>query len=386
MAKSQHIIELNGQKYDALTGKLISPTQATADTPTPKPVKPTKAAKHAPKHVDGFVRRPGTVVATKPKPRTAAPATKSVHNQPAKSQTLMRKAVKQPTSKKIHATAAPAPATQNVADDASSSIFGSIKPGRAIRAANVAQSNLISKFGRGMPTMKSEVLPVTPVPKPNAQTPVVKAHEKPVIAAKPTAPAHKAQATAKPAKKADPFHQAIENAISHDQPKPKKARVHHKIAKKLRVSPKVVSFMGVTLLALGVGSFLAYQNLPELTMRVASTRAGLNASLPSYQPAGYAMSGPIEYEPGSVKVSYKSNSDNRTFNVTQKNSSWNSETLLQNYVSTTSQPYQTFQANGRTIYIYEGNKATWVDGGIWYNIDGQTNLNSDQLLRIAESL
>jgi len=148
----------------------------------------------------------------------------------------------------------------------------------------------------------------------------------------------------------------------------------------------LVSFAGVVVFALGVGGFLAYQNLPNIAMRVASTRAGLKANLPKYQPAGFSMAGPIEYEPGEVKLSYKSNSDNRSFAVTQKNSAWNSEALLENYIAPTKQPYQTFQANGRTIYIYSDNKATWVDGGVWYTIDGKANLNSDQLLRIANGL
>ena len=121
-------------------------------------------------------------------------------------------------------------------------------------------------------------------------------------------------------------------------------------------------------------------------MRVASTRAGLDANLPAYQPAGFKISGPIKYQPGAVTVTYKSNTDERNFNVTQKNSSWNSETLLGSFVSPTKEPYQTFQAKGRTIYMYSGDKATWVDGGIWYTVDGKANLNSDQLLKIAESL
>jgi hypothetical protein len=55
-------------------------------------------------------------------------------------------------------------------------------------------------------------------------------------------------------------------------------------------------------------------------------------------------------------------------------------------VTSNKHPYQPFEANGRTIYIYDGNKATWVDGGVWFNIDGKANLNSDQLLKIADSL
>lgn len=374
MAKRQHIIELNGKKYDALTGTIV--TESSAHKAAAKTPKPTK---HTPKHVDGFVRKPHAVAA---KLQSASSSPKTVHKQPAKSQTLMRSAVKKPASQKIHAKATAVSAATQVAQPADSSLFGSIKPGRAIRANHIGKSKLISRFGASTPTVKTEVVPVKPAPVTSAPTVVAKplAHH-----TKALAPTHDTKKT-KPAAKPDPFKAAVQNAVAPKHHKVKKPRIHHRIAKKLRVSPRLVSLAGVTIMALGVGGFLAYQNLPELAMRVASTRAGLSASLPSYQPAGFSMAGPIEYEPGAVTVNYKSNSDDRSFNVTQKNSSWNSEALLENYVSPTKQPYQTFQAKGRTIYIYEGNKATWVDGGVWFNVDGKTNLNSDQLLRIAESL
>lgn len=375
MAKGQHIIELNGQKYDALTGKLLTTAQSAA-VQKPAKLKPLKAAT-ATKNLDGFTRRPAHAKST----HTVASPTTAVHKQPAKSQTLMRTAVKPPASKKIHAKAAANHDQAPKAKQSASSLFGSIKPGTAIRASSIGQSNLISKFGRSAPSIKNEVIPVKPIPG-QAKKPV----QHPAAA---EAPAKHAAAPHKPAKaahKPNQFQAALENASSHHQPKIKKPRLHHRVANRLHVSHRLVSFVGIAIMAIGVAGFFAYQNMPELAMRVASTRAGLNANLPKYQPAGFSMAGPIEYQPGAVSVNYKSNSDDRSFSVTQKNSSWNSETLLENYVSPTKEPYQTFQAKGRTIYIYDGNKATWVDGGVWYNIDGKTNLNSDQLLRIAESL
>lgn len=360
---TKHVIELNGLKYDAQTGKPLAHSAS--------PAKASKPAKATVKHLDGFTRRPGA--ALKPVSPAAAKPSTAAHGRQQRSQTLMRTSVKKPASSKIHAkTAAPAHAAP--VKHAPPGTIEAIKPGRAIRATHIAQSKFISKFGRGTPVLKTEVVPVAPEPS-------LMNH-----AAKPLVPAPAAKKTVSAKTKADPFRSAVEQAVSHTQPKAKKPRVHHRIAKKLHVSPRLVSFAGVVLLALGVGGFLAYQNLPGIAMRVASTRAGLKAALPTYQPAGFSMAGPIEYEPGEVKLSYKSNSDERSFQVTQKNSSWNSETLLENYVSPSKQPYQTFQANGRTIYIYDGNKATWVDGGVWYTIDGKSNLNSDQLLRIANGL
>jgi hypothetical protein len=362
MTKS--VIELNGQMYDTATGQPLARTTATK-------TKPAKKATSQVKHLDGFSRRPE--VAKRPL-SSVSPA--KVHQQPQKSKTLMRTAVKKPVAPaKIHAKA---PATTGAANKTTEhkAFMAPAKPGRVIRATSIPKSNFISKFGAAAASIKTEVLPVKPEPP----------HHK---------PAAKQQTTSTPAvinhpqqtvAQADPFQAALEQSLSHQQPKAKKAKIHYRVARKLHVSPKIVSLASFTLVALAISGFMAYQNLPELAMRMAATRAGLSAHLPSYQPSGYSLAGPIQYQPGQVTVNYKSASDTRAFNVVQKNSSWNSETLLENFVATTNTPYQTFQSNGRTIYIYGGNKATWVDGGIWYSIDGQSNLNSDQLLRIAGSL
>jgi hypothetical protein len=360
MAKS--VIELNGQMYDTATGQLLGHSSATK-TKQPKAPSPVK-------HLDGFSRRP----ASKSVAHTVVPA--KIHHQPQKSKTLMRTAVKKPVAPaKIHAKA-PAASTSAKKHTEHKAFIAPAKPGRIIRATSIPKSNFISKFGAAAASIKTEALPVKPEPTHHKVT--AKTHTI-------TAPAvinHPQQTVAQ----ADPFQAALEQSLSHEQPKAKKTKLQHRVARKLHVSPKIVSLASFTLVALAISGFMAYQNLPELAMRVAATRAGLSAHLPSYQPSGYSMAGPIQYKPGEVTVNYKSASDTRAFNVVQKNSSWNSETLLENFVATTNTPYQTFQSNGRTIYIYGGNKATWVDGGIWYSIDGQTNLNSDQLLRIAASL
>jgi hypothetical protein len=228
-----------------------------------------------------------------------------------KSQTLMRKVVQKPAEPvKVHAKAV-APATQS-AHTSQQPKFEALKPGRAIRANHVTQSNLISKFGKTPAPIKSAIVPVKPAP------PAPKSE----VSA--PAPAANAPATAppvQPPRKHNVFQNAIDNAHAHETPKVKKARVHHRIAKKLHVSPRVVTFSGMTLAVLAVGSLLAYQNMPEIAMRIASARSGLNANLPAYQPAGFSLAGPIKYNSGEVTLNYKSNSDNRAFDVVQKNSS-----------------------------------------------------------------
>lgn len=364
-ANRRNIIELNGKHYDALTGKIVE--QNAVHTPVKKaPQAPQSSAKH----LDGFTKRPSasrTVVTASPKKTE-------------KSKTLMRRTVKKPAqSPKAHAHASSKPHAHVIKTQ--SPKVEAVKPGRAIRATSIQQSNLISKFSKQMPTLRPEAVQVKEAPThaPTITRTSQQAHTKDT---NPTITKHAPQAVATE----DPFKSALAQSLSHEQPKAKKARVSHRIARKLHVNTKVVNFAAVAMVAIAVGSFFAYQNLPELSMKLAATRAGFNASLPGYQPSGFQMAGPIEYQPGEVTLKYKSNSDERSFNVIQKNSSWNSETLLENFVTEAQQSYQTFQANGRTIYIYDNNKATWVDGGVWYNIDGQSGLNSDQLLRIANSL
>lgn len=186
---------------------------------------------------------------------------------------------------------------------------------------------------------------------------------------------------------ANPVEAGLANADSHSQPRLKKPRLNLRVAKRLRIKPRTLSTASLALAALLVVGFFAYQNAPNLSMRIASARAGIEASLPSYQPAGFGIEGGIAYKPGQIEVSYGSNSDERNYKITQATSSWNSETLVQNYepLKDTSN-YQTIPNKGKTVYVYNGSNATWVDGGIWYRIEGDSKLSSDQLLSVADSL
>lgn len=136
-----------------------------------------------------------------------------------------------------------------------------------------------------------------------------------------------------------------------------------------------------------LGAFFAYQNVPNVAMRLAARQAGVAASVPTYKPAGFSFDGPISYANGLVTLHYVANGDSdRSFVITQRKSSWDSQSLLSNYVLAENKQYQTYQDQGKTIYIYDDSNATWVDGGVWYNVAGKANLNSDQLLHIASSM
>jgi hypothetical protein len=156
--------------------------------------------------------------------------------------------------------------------------------------------------------------------------------------------------------------------------------------KKLGVSRRALSMSSAVLAVALLAGFFAIQNVPNLSMRVAATRAGFDAAMPGYKPAGFSFKGPIKYSPGQVSVSYESNTDARSYEVKQKASNWNSDALLANFVVAEGKQYQTFLDRGRTLYIYDQSNATWVDDGVWYQIEGQSNMTTDQLIRIASSI
>jgi hypothetical protein len=159
----------------------------------------------------------------------------------------------------------------------------------------------------------------------------------------------------------------------------------HKIAGKLGIKPRTLRAGSLMLAFLVLGVFFAYQNVPNFAMRVASTRAGFAAQMPGYQPSGFAVLGPVQYKSGEVTVSFGSKTgDGREFELTQKTSDWNNDALLANIVA--SKPnYQTLQDGNQTIYLYDGSNATWVKNGVWYQIEGDSRLTSDQISRLASS-
>lgn len=120
-------------------------------------------------------------------------------------------------------------------------------------------------------------------------------------------------------------------------------------------------------------------------MHYATAQSGLAAaSLPAYRPSGFSLSRRIQADPGRIVLSFQSNSDDRSFTVTQVSSNWNSQTLADSFL-TGKQSQRLQQSNGKTVYIYDGSNATWVDGGIWYRIEGKSMLNTSQLLQLADS-
>jgi|GEM_PF-3040244 len=168
---------------------------------------------------------------------------------------------------------------------------------------------------------------------------------------------------------------------------PKAAAVHISFLERIGLANKFAPVMATSLVALILVGYITYLNMPNLALRVAANRAGFDASMPAYTPEGFGFDGPIAYNSGQITIDFRSKTgDNRAYSLSQRKSSWNSESLLENIVKPKDDEYLTFQNRGLTIYVYDS-QATWVNGGVWYTINSDSShLNSEQLVKIASSL
>ena len=123
--------------------------------------------------------------------------------------------------------------------------------------------------------------------------------------------------------------------------------------------------------------------MPGIELRVASMHAGFHAEMPSYKPTGYALMGGVKATDGMVQLTYASGSS--SYQITQVPSDFNSATLLDQNTEQRGAPKQTVQSEGRIIYLYDGS-ASWVDGGVRYEVSGNANLTADDLVALATSM
>ena len=201
---------------------------------------------------------------------------------------------------------------------------------------------------------------------------------------------HVAKAHAQSAAKAQPLTQHLHNAhdIKEQAVKTAVAQTQKKKPLRQRLQPRqrTVAILSAVLAFVLLGSYLTYLNMPSLSVRVAAAQAGINASYPNYRPDGYSLAGPVSYSDGRVSMNFKANGGDQQFIVNQSKSGWNSEAVLDNYVTPRAgSSYVPYTERGLTIYTYDNN-AAWVNGGILYTIEGNAPLSSEQIRRIATSL
>ncbi len=127
-------------------------------------------------------------------------------------------------------------------------------------------------------------------------------------------------------------------------------------------------------------------NAPDISLKVAAMQTGIEASYPSYVPRDFNLSD-ITSENGKITLNFKNPSTGDAFSLIEEKSSWDSNTLLNNYVRTNfDKDFTTLREQGLTIYI--GSKeASWVNGGIVYKLRILSgSLTKKQIRSIAVSL
>jgi hypothetical protein len=409
----KNVIELNGKKYDALSGALLGESRIKA-TPASR-----TATSHRGRAIDGFVKQKSsqaapTVVrpqaaAVKAVPvaapsktqksapknmdirRVASPKSTLKAHQPERPKTLMRHVVKKPavTMKPSMKTAVPsevmaAPKATIARPLEKKLSASSVNPFRLARSRQVSKSHHIRRYEQPRHAVTHMAVAAAQGSRPTqyAARPVRQDFVGPQVVVHKQPATNQAQATttATPAKQSsgDIFEVALAHATSHEQKTPIHAK--HRSSRRRRLV-NVMAGVGAFLL---IGGFATYMNMTNIEMRVASMRAGFHAQMPHYQPTGFALNGGIESTEGRVAMNFSSG--NAQYTVTQEASDWNSSTLLDQTSAQRGQPSQTIQSKGRTIYIYDDSNATWVNGGVRYQVNGNAPLNADELVSLATSM
>lgn len=329
-------------------------------------------------HKNGAVHHKSTAKHHKPAETPRKRTANKTQRKPQHAKTLMRSTVAKPTF------ASPSKASSIIVKtktlkSAVKSVDHQINIGhnRQKRAEEISRSRMISRFGQPqghVVVKRTEKISVKETPaeeiKPHHESPITESIE----------------AIVQPISSAEQlFTDALNNATSHLEPATKHSKKHRR--GKHSTKRKVANAAAVFAVVVALGGFIYYQNSANIAMRVASSKAGIHGTLPSYKPSGFAMNKDVQSEPGKVVVSYNSTTDSRNFAISQSASDWNSETLYDSFVASTGQPYEKIDTStGKSVYVYGDSSATWVDGGIWYKVEGNSGLNSNQLVQLANSL
>ena len=168
---------------------------------------------------------------------------------------------------------------------------------------------------------------------------------------------------------------AVETATTANTESPTKPIKKHRLRNSIII-------IAIGLMAIGS---LVYIYMPAVSLAIANTRSGVNATLPEYLPDGYSIQSPVKYKKGEVTTIFYDKLDKQRIKIIQSSSSWDSSAVKAKAEEDSGDKLLTTNERGLTIFSY-GNNATWVNGGILYTITGDAPLSGDQIRRIATSL
>ncbi|MBX4188822.1 DUF4367 domain-containing protein [Candidatus Saccharibacteria bacterium] len=337
-----------------VNGGTESPTGQIINAFQPANLKPGKV-------IDGFVSRPSK---SKPTQKTGEATVKSaeLHNRAQKARTLMRSGLKKPLA--THTNTVSSTRT---------------KMSTQLRAKTIGKHSGVNHFGNPIRSSASHA----DVKAVSGEV-VSRSQNKPAAAA--TAPLPSMIVSASHQKLERLLDEALAGADAHKQALRYQAARHFWQKRWFSGPGRWIAAGVLAVVMLGAGAY-AWRNVPQLSVKAASMQAHVSASVPSYKPEGYKVSGPAKAVLGAVVVKYISAADQqKTYDITQQPSTYTSTLVSQNVVPKGA-PVQTSTVNGNTVYIYGNtNDAAWVNNGVLYTIKNHSGLNSDQLFQIVSGL
>lgn len=235
----------------------------------------------------------------------------------------------------------------------------SINPSRLERAKNVAKSQHIYHYSH---QAAPKVRPLVTSLQVKQAPPLITEHS---VVSKPL----------------DLFENALANASNFVDTQ--SSKLHFK--KKAR---RHVASMSAGVLALVIlGSFLAYQNVPGVQLKIASIRAGVQTGMPNFQAAGFAFNHVIKHKSNQLTIGFSGHGAN--YQLVQQPTNWSSNEMIQNISSTDASGtpnYTTIDTKGPTVYRLANNSATWVSDGKWYQVNGTGSLSDYQLKNLVSNI
>jgi len=253
-------------------------------------------------------------------------------------------------------------------------------PSREAHAKDVAKHSRVQRFGHPTPS--------NPSPQPVIKAKASPRHSHAAVASSTTAVALPSMVTSASHQKLERMLDlALTRADAHKQ------ALRYHAARHFWQRP---GFLGrrtgiklglMAVLLIVAAGFVAWQKFPQLSIKLAASRAHISASVPSYKPEGYGLAAPAQAIDGKVLIKYKAVSDaSQGYDIYQAPSDMTSTSLVNTLVPAGTQ-MQTSQVGGNTVYIYgPKNDAAWVNNGILYRLDDHANLSSDQIINIVKGL
>lgn len=282
------------------------------------------------------------------------------------SRTLMRGSVNRQTlgQTSLSRTSSPLSSSFNPIVTPKTSV-NSVDQSRLTRAQNTDRSQMVNRFGASAQSTPSTILE-PPIEQPAVPDSTAATDNQPL--AQVDQPYQPSMAL---------FNKSLETATAHNMPP---------LAPTKKGGRKLVTGLSALLILIIAGGLFVNLNINKLEVYLAKSKSGFSATLPSKGPAGYSLA-KVSSAAGIVSTKFASNTDNRSYTITERQSLWSTQTLLDSYViPITSGSYQLYNAGNIQVYIYGNKDATWVNNGIWYLVASNNSLSNTQLINIASSM